>query len=183
MKRENKKSLAAVVSTFAAATLLGIVARMECGSGKCNAAYVDPVGIVTACFGDTNNVELGKTYSDAECKERLEQQLVAHGEPVLRCTPQIKGNDYFTIAAISFAYNIGTGAYCNSDAAKYFREGEFAKACRSINESDAGKPQWVSVKDKKVKDPETGQMKQTYKILPGLVKRRAEERAICERGL
>lgn len=164
MKPENKKPLAAVVGTFAAAALLAVVARFE---GLEQTPYLDPVGILTVCYGDTNDIEQ-RRYSTAECKLRLDRQLVAHGEPVLRCTPQISGNDYFTIAAISFAYNIGANAYCNSDAAKYFRAGEFAKACRSINESDSGKPQWVTAKGK---------------VLPGLVKRRAEERAICERGL
>ena len=37
-----------------------------------------------------------------------------------------------------------------------------------MNEADNGRPQWVTAGGR---------------VLPGLVKRRAEERALCERGL
>ncbi|KGD42035.1 phage lysozyme family protein [Burkholderia pseudomallei] len=71
-------------------------------------------------------------------------------------------------AAVSFAYNVGANAYCASTTARRFNAGDLRGACRAINEADSGRPQWVTARGR---------------VLPGLVKRRAEERAICERGL
>lgn len=72
------------------------------------------------------------------------------------------------IATVSFAYNVGANAYCASTTARRFNAGDLRGACRAINEADDGRPQWVTARGR---------------VLPGLVKRRAEERAICERGL
>ncbi|PRG74053.1 glycosyl hydrolase, partial [Burkholderia multivorans] len=69
---------------------------------------------------------------------------------------------------VSFAYNVGAGAYCGSTTAKRFNAGDWKGACRALNEADNGRPQWVTAGGR---------------VLPGLVKRRAEERALCERDL
>ena len=164
-KTTNKKSLAAVVGAGCCAILLTVVPHYE---GTVLKGYVDPVGIPTKCMGDTHNVEVGKLYSAEECKESLETQLIAHAEPVLRCTPGLAGKTYQLAAAVSFAYNIGPMAYCNSGTAKRFNAGDYKGACKAINESDNGTPQWVTAKGRK---------------LPGLVKRRADERKLCETGL
>lgn len=160
-----KKTLVSVVGATAAAILFAIVPKFE---GVVNRGYLDPIGIPTKCSGDTHDVTLGRRYSDAECRASLETQLIAHAEPVLKCTPGLKGRTYQLAAAVSFAYNIGTMAYCGSTTAKRFNAGDFKGACRAMNESDNGRAQWVTA---------DGQ------VLPGLVKRRAEERALCERGL
>ncbi|POR54572.1 lysozyme [Paraburkholderia eburnea] len=160
-----KKTLVGVVGAATAALLVSVVPKFE---GVVLRGYLDPVGIPTKCMGDTHDVVVGKRYSEAECRESLEAQLIAHAEPVLKCTPWLKGRTYQLGAAVSFAYSIGTGAYCGSTTARRFNAGDYRGACKAMNESDAGKPQWVTAR---------GQ------VLPGLVKRRADERAICERGL
>lgn len=160
-----KKTLAGVVGAATAALLISVVPQFE---GVVHRGYLDPVGIPTKCSGDTHNVVVGRAYSDAECRASLEQQLIGHAEPVLRCTPVLQGHTYQLAAAVSFAYNIGPGAYCASSTARRFNVGDWRGACRAINESDAGKPQWVTAGGR---------------VLPGLVKRRADERALCERGL
>ncbi|MFG6915415.1 glycoside hydrolase family protein, partial [Burkholderia pseudomallei] len=80
----------------------------------------------------------------------------------------LKDRPYQLAAAVSFAYNVGARAYCNSTTAKRFNAGDLRGACRAINEADDGRPQWVTARGRE---------------MPGLVKRRADERAICERGL
>lgn len=160
-----KKTLAGVVGAATAALLLSVVPQFE---GVVLRGYLDPVGIPTKCLGDTHDVVVGKSYSEAECRESLETQLIAHAEPVLKCTPGLKGRTYQLGAAVSFAYNIGTSAYCGSTTARRFNAGDYRGACKAMNESDSGKAQWVTSRGV---------------VLPGLVKRRAKERAICERGL
>lgn len=130
--------------------------------------YLDPAGIPTKCVGDTNNVIVGKLYSEEECLQSLEEQILKHSAPVLQCTPQLNGAIFQLSAVISFAYNVGVSAYCGSDAAKYFRQYDFKNGCRSLMLSDEGRAQWITSKGK---------------VLPGLVKRRQLERQMCEVGL
>lgn len=159
------RTLAGVVGVAAAAILCATLPHFE---GVVLRGYRDPVGIPTKCMGDTTDVVLGHRYTSAECQESLQRQLVAHGEPVLKCTPALQGRTYQLAAAVSFAYNVGTSAYCSSTVARRFNQGDFRGGCRAMNESDSGQPQWVTANGK---------------VLPGLVKRRAAERALCETNL
>ncbi|ALX12058.1 glycosyl hydrolase [Burkholderia cepacia JBK9] len=160
-----KKTLAGVVGAAAAALLFSMVPKFE---GLELVARPDPIGIITACNGDTKDVRAGQRFTPAECRVRLEQRLIEHAEPVLKCTPVLKGHTYQLAAAVSFAYNVGAGAYCGSTTAKRFNAGDWKGACRALNEADNGRQQWVTAGGR---------------VLPGLVKRRAEERALCERDL
>lgn len=129
--------------------------------GTENVGYLDIAGVPTKCSGDTTNVIVGHRYSDAECRKSLETQLVAHAVPVLECVPQLKGHPYQLAAAISLAYNIGSSAFCRSTTAAKFRAGDWAAACRAFE-------LWN---------------KAGGKVVGGLVRRRAEERALCETEL
>ncbi|MBB3260015.1 lysozyme [Paraburkholderia bannensis] len=165
MASGSKKTLVGVVGAAAAALLLSVIPKFE---GTVLVARPDPIGIVTACNGDTKDVTLGQRFTPEECSVRLEQRLIEHAEPVLKCTPGLRGHPNQLAAAVSFAYNIGASAYCGSSTARRFNAGNWRAACRAINESDGGRPQWVYAGGR---------------TLPGLVTRRAEERAMCERGL
>ncbi|GAB5100488.1 lysozyme [Caballeronia sp. HLA56] len=160
-----KGALAGLVGTAAAAMLYCIVPRFE---GVVHRGYLDPVGIATKCAGDTHDVVVGKHYSAAECRESLNRQLMEHADDVLKCTPVLKDHPNQLAAAVSFAYSVGGEAYCRSTTAKRFNAHDWKDACRAMNESDDGRAQWVSSRGR---------------VLPGLVKRRAEERALCERDL
>lgn len=160
--RPQKRSLAAIVGTTAAAALLTAVPKFE---GVVLVARPDPVGVVTGCFGETRNMHLGERFTFAQCVAKLEPRLAEFAEAVDRCTPV----DGMTVgqrkAVVDFAYNEGSGTYCRSSIAANFRAGNIAAACRSFNESPNGKPQYVTAAGEE---------------LPGLVKRRAQERAWCE---
>ena len=160
-----RKTVVDVVGSVAAALLIPIVQIFE---GTVLVAQHDPIGIVTACHGDTRDVTLGQRFTREECRDRLEQRLVEHAESVLRCTPGLTGHSYVLAAVVSFAYNIGPAAYCDSTTAQRFNAGDWQGACRAMNESDSGRLQWATARGR---------------VLPGLVKRRALERALCERGL
>lgn len=165
MKTGTKRTLQGTVGAGAAAILLSILPKFE---GVVLRGYKDPIGIVTACAGHTKTAVLGKPYTPDECNALLDQDLVEHAHGVLACTPGLAGHTNQTAAAVSFAYNVGVGAYCRSMTARRFNAGEWAGACRAMNQADNGKPQWVWADGK---------------ILPGLVARRAAERALCETGL
>lgn len=160
--RPQKRSLAAIVGATAGAALLTAVPKFE---GVSLVAYRDPVGILTACVGETRGVRAGERFTLAECTAKLEPRLAEFAEDVDRCTPLADRTPAQRVAIVDFAYNEGSGAYCRSSIAANFRAGNVAAACRSFNESASGKPQYVTAAGEE---------------LPGLVKRRATERAWCE---
>jgi len=165
MTAARKGTLVALVGAGAAAILATIVPGFE---GTRLIGYRDPVGIPTKCMGDTRDVVVGRRYTAEECRVSLEEQLVLHAGPVMACVPGLAGRTYQAAASVSFAYNIGVGAFCRSTAARRFNTGDWRGGCRAFNEDDAGRPQWVTAAGVR---------------LPGLVRRRAEERALCEMGL
>lgn len=155
-----RKSLAAVVGAAAAGLLLIFVPEHE---GEVLTTYIDPVGVATVCYGDTDPVVAvpGATYSREDCLKSLERQLVAHAEPVLACAPGVAASPEMTAAFVSLAYNIGARAFCASTVVRRYRAGDYAGACAAIE-------MWRYAKGRE---------------LPGLVRRRADERALCEKGI
>lgn len=152
-----KTTIAGVMGSAAlASALLGGLTQWE---GKKNVGYLDIVGIPTACVGDTNNVVVGKFYSDAECRARLEQQAIVHVNEVKRCTPSIGGGQL--VAAGLLAYNIGGAAYCKSTVDRMFDAGKIRAGCDAFR-------MWN---------------KAGGKIVRGLVNRREFERTLCLQGV
>lgn len=138
---------------------LALVVSMTAGfEGKRNVPYKDVGGVPTDCYGHTGNV--GRTKTDQECAAQLAHDELDHGIAIDACLP-IDTPLQTRAAFIDFAYNVGTSAFCHSTAAKKAQAGDFRGACAELSK-------WVYA---------GGQQ------LPGLVKRRAAERALCEQGL
>lgn len=150
----------ALVGAGVAASLFTIIATWE---GKENVGYKDIVGVPTACYGDTQNVEVGKRYTDAECLERLDRQIANHAAPVLNCTPNLRdpARRNQLVAAVSLTYNIGVGAYCRSSADRHFDAGRWRQGCDSLR-------LWNRAGGR---------------VVRGLVNRRNAEHAICVKDL
>lgn len=153
-------ALVALLGCGGAYIALNSVAEFE---GYVPEGYRDPVGIPTKCFGDTNDVELGREYSFDECAASLNEHLVETTAPLAVCIPGFSAlPDKTRAAAASMAYNIGPTAFCSSSIARYFNDGDYERACRRMAEK--------------------------YRIaggkeLPGLVKRRKAESEMCLAGL
>lgn len=126
--------------------------------GELRQPYVDPVGVLTVCVGSTNQVELGRLYSEQECTERFIEELRWAESTVHRCTPNIPPE--MMPALISFTFNVGSGNYCTSTMAKLANTGDYVSACKQLY-------RWVYA---------GGQ------VLPGLVRRRAAEAESCLAG-
>ena len=138
-----------------ATVCVGLVGGFE---GLRTVAYRDPVGISTICFGETLGVRMGDRKTPEECKAMLGERLEGFYGGVAACVPQIATQPPERIAAhISLAYNIGVGAYCKSTVARRSNAGDWAGGCDAILlwSKAAGIP------------------------LPGLQRRREEERRLC----
>jgi lysozyme len=160
----NKASLlVACVGAGCAALLTPLVSGWESGGRPRLIAYhgkADPPGVWTICDGDTKGVKPGDKDTPAGCALRFDRRLTDHAAPVLGCVPQLRGRNYQLAASISLAYNIGTGAFCASTAAKRFRAGQWRAGC------DAFLP-WNRANGR---------------VVQGLANRRAAERKLCLTG-
>jgi GH24 family phage-related lysozyme (muramidase) len=119
------------------------------------AAYFDPVGIPTICFGMTHGVKMGDFRTIPECKALLTKEMSSVIEAVDTCRPGLPTN---VLAAFSdAAYNIGPTVACDtnkSTAARKLKAGDYSGACNQLPRWSRATVLGVSVE------------------LPGLVKRR-----------
>lgn len=153
------------VVLLACATIGTVVADQE---GWVNRAYPDPAhgaALNTACAGATRGLDgrpipAGKVFTDDECMVLLSRDLVQHGVEIDRCITRPLPND--TRAAFtSFAFNVGSEKFCASTLLRKANAGDLRGACAELS-------RWINAGGRQ---------------MPGLVKRRAIERAYCERGL
>ena len=145
---------AAAGATAVVALASPVVMHFE---GEIRHGYRDPIGIVTACVGHTKTAQLGRAYTAAECAELLRTDLADHHAGLRAC---LKGNvpAHVEAALLSFAFNVGVAATCRSTAVAKINAGDFAAGCAELS-------RWTMAGGR---------------VLPGLVKRREAERALCE---
>ncbi|QIL73272.1 lysozyme [Diaphorobacter sp. HDW4B] len=153
----DRAKLITKIGATAVALVIPVVTYYE---GKVNRTYVDPVGVLTSCSGHTGpELKPGQTFTDEQCLAQLEADLTKHSI-ALDCV-RVPVTDGQKAAFLSFAFNVGTGAFCGSTLVRKANTGDMPGACAELSK-------WVYAGGKQ---------------LPGLVKRRAAERAMCERDL
>jgi lysozyme len=153
----NRQKAGAGLIGLAIAIATPVVMSFE---GKRNDVYADVAGVPTVCWGATQGIYAHRRYSDGECRALLDRDLRRHADGVAACLPPALPAETFA-ASVSLAYNIGVGAFCRSTAARQFNAGDLRGGC----------------------DAMTRWNKAGGRVLPGLVRRRAAERALCLKGL
>lgn len=114
-------------------------------------------GINTYGFGTTEGVKPGDKITVEAALVRALRDSAKFEGAIKRCvTVPLHQHEYD--AYVSLAYNIGEGAFCGSTLVRKLNAGDYAGACAEISRWD----------------------KQGGRVLRGLTKRRAEERAQCE---
>jgi lysozyme len=149
---------AVVILTISGAGLAGI----QHFEGTVPAVYVDPVGIATACTGHTKTVTLadvGKKIPMAVCQDLLRQDAKEHEAHVRKAVRVPMTQDQFD-ALTSLGFNIGGSALAASTLVRKLNAGDCWGAGAEF-------PRWNKARGR---------------VLPGLVKRRAWERALFEKG-
>lgn len=137
------------------------VACIVPAEGLRRVAYSDPVGIPTICFGETRGVKLGDRATSEQCKEMLSIRVVEDFIPgVERCVKRPMPPER-EAAFVSFAYNVGVGRFCESSVVRKYNSGDAVGACDSL----------------------LLYTKAAGITLPGLVKRREQERQLCMEGI
>lgn len=153
----SRAKLVAKIGAGAVALAIPLIVHFE---GYVPWVHRDPIGRLAACYGhDDQTMTPGKRFTAAECQAMLDQDMLKHAQ-ALDCIkhPLTDGQK---AAFVSFAFNVGNKALCDSTLARKANAGDMAGACAELS-------RWTRAGGRE---------------LPGLVKRRAAERELCERGL
>ena len=96
--------------------------------GLRTAAYLDPVGIPTICYGHTDGVRLGDTATKEKCRAQLKAEVLVYWEGVDRLIDApLKPREQ--AAFTSFAYNLGLGTLDASQIPELMNAGDNEAAC------------------------------------------------------
>lgn len=122
-------------------------------------AYLDPVGIWTIGWGHTGTAREGMVITLSEAEKLLENDLKT-AESAIHRLVEVPLNQQQFDALASFIFNVGVGNFSSSTLLKKLNSGDYMGAANEF-------PRWNkgTIKGKKV-------------ILPGLVRRRADERKL-----
>lgn len=121
--------------------------------------YADPIGIPTACAGETDRevVSFKERFSRDECIAVMGASLLAHAVELDKCV-KVPLARHEAAAVLSWSYNVGVGAACKSTLLRLLNAGRpAAEWCGQLK-------RWTMAGGKELR---------------GLVKRRAEEYAMC----
>lgn len=146
------------------ATVLGLLAMFAIGAyeGRILRSYKDPIGIWTACDGETLGIKPGMKFTNEQCDVMFLSGLERHERDMRRCLNEpdlIPTKTY--VAFLSLTYNIGGGGWCKGSVPKLWNAGKGYEACdRLLAYNKAG-----------------------GKVLRGLTRRRQDERKWCIDGL
>ena len=133
--------------------------------GLRRAAYNDPVGIVTICYGSTESVKPGQLATLNDCHGRLSADMLKAISQVEECVPGLP--EHMLAAWADAVFNLGPRIVCdqaNSTAARLLKAGKLLDACDEL-------PKWNRARV-------GGQLIE----LPGLTARRERERQLCLSG-
>lgn len=120
-------------------------------NGGCTTYYC-PASVLTIGYGCTEGITAGEVWTHAQAIEALRRELEKHEAAVNKLvTAEISQNAFD--ALVSFSYNCGSGALSKSSLLKKVNKGDMAGAAAEFHKWNKG----------------------GGKVLPGLVRRRAQE--------
>lgn len=95
-------------------------------------AYRDSREVLTIGYGDTNNVHEGMRITQDEADERLANRLREFEDAVTDAvTVDLSQNQYD--ALVSFAYNVGAGAFSSSTLVKLINANDMSGAANQFD--------------------------------------------------
>lgn len=133
--------------------------------------YLDPVDILTACFGHTGpELEKNQFFSEQQCIDMFAKDLAIADRQLRRLTYPVQLTEGEHAAYLSLIYNLGAGSFQTSTLRKLLLRGERVAACRQLTQACG-------------KHGCNGFVYAAGIKLPGLVERRKQEQAICLKDL
>lgn len=133
-------------------TGLGLIKKAE---GLKTKAYRCPAGILTIGYGHTHNVKEGDTCTPEQAGVWLKEDCLV-AELTIRANVKVPLSQNQFDALVSFIFNLGSGNFVGSTLLKKLNAGDYAGAAAEFD-------RWVNAGGRE---------------LPGLVERRAVEKAL-----
>lgn len=128
VKNIKGKLLALGLSSFLATSGV-IVANHE---GLVLGTYIDPVGILTSCFGHTGpELKLKQEWTEDQCLQQLAEDLSKHDKEMMKYI-LVPLSDEERASYLSFTYNVGVGAFSKSTLLKKLNSDNRAGACNEL---------------------------------------------------
>ena len=119
------------VAAGALAAILACAAFIAPWEGRELQPYRDVVGVLTVCFGQTQNVE-NRRYTPAECEASLRLDTAKHLMAVAACVHRPLTQPQW-VALGSWTYNVGVTNACRSTLVRKINEGQPATVwCREL---------------------------------------------------
>ncbi|WP_318389651.1 lysozyme [Enterobacter sp.] len=122
--------------------------------------YQCSAGVWTSGIGHTADVVPGKTINEHQAASNLISDVLNVERKLAICAP-VTMPPHIYDAAVSLAFNVGTGAVCRSTMVAFIKRGQWEQACGQLQ-------RWVYVNGVKNR---------------GLENRRARELAWCLKGV
>lgn len=154
-----RKAGAAGVVTAAILIAVPVVSQFE---GLWLTAKPDRLAynIPTVCYGETEGVRVGDTYTKSQCQEMLAKKLPRYANEIAKCI-KVEISDKTRASFISISYNIGTAGFCRSTMLRKLNAGDTRGACNAMMAwNRAG-----------------------GRVVQGLINRRNAERKMCLEGI
>jgi lysozyme len=152
---KHPRSLVAALSLSAAA-LVGIALH----EGYRGEAYIPvPGDVPTIGFGTTGGVQMGDRITPERALQRALTDIQQFEGALKKCV-KVPLHQHEYDAYISFSYNVGSAAFCNSTLVRKLNAGDYSGACAELL-------RWTKAGGRE---------------LPGLVKRRQDEYRQCMGG-
>lgn len=149
---------AAAAFVLSAAGLAGL-SQFE---GTEHRVYLDPVNIPTVCVGHTSTVtrkDVGKVFNEDQCLYLLQQDTQYAQRGVAKHVKVPVTQEQYD-ALVDFTFNVGVGNLASSTMLRKLNAGDCMGAAAEL-------PRWNRAKGR---------------VLPGLTKRRAWDKAMLESG-
>lgn len=114
-QKPNKKPLAALVGTAAAALIAVMIPQLE---GSRLTSYRDVVGVWTNCAGNTHNVQAGVTLTKEQCLQIDSDNAANYAGEADKCVPLLPLPPGQRVAVVLFTINEGATNFCKSTFAR-----------------------------------------------------------------
>jgi lysozyme len=115
-----------------------------------------PGDVPTIGFGTTEGVKMGDTITPTVALQRALRDVQKFESAIKQCVHVPLAQHEYDVY-VSFAYNVGSGAFCSSTLVRKLNAGDYTGACNEL-------PRWVYAGGR---------------VVQGLVNRREKERAQC----
>ena len=122
--------------------------------------YQCSAGVWTSGIGHTAGVKPAREITEHQAAENLLADIQRTERAIKKCIPGVMPQPVFD-AVVSFSFNVGTGAACQSTLAFFINKQQWQQACDQL-------PRWVFVNGDRNR---------------GLERRRNAERALCLKGV